>query len=103
MNKPELIATPKDQYPRVKIATWTGSGLGISLTVVQKPIVAIVSCDGAVEWEGSFDGVTWYTIRDTDSRAIRHVKPGVYEIPVAVGHLRPVVTGTATVSTFIPG
>jgi hypothetical protein len=105
MNTPSKTNTPRDSYPKGVVVSWTGGGecAGSNLTFVHRPTVLIDSIEGAVSFESSLDGAIWRDVRDLDGLQVRLTKPGVYELPVSVGWLKPVMHGEATISVFIPG
>lgn len=103
MNK--HITKVRGPYEPVKgdIITWEGSGTpaGVALGGMHSPSVQVISLTDPVTFEGSFDGEAWSQIRDKDGDLVRVTKPGLYRLPVAVLHLRPVTAGEAVITTFV--
>ena len=92
-------------YDPVKgdLIEWSGPGpfQGVALKGMHSPSAQVVSLTDAVTFEGSFDGDRWDAIRDKDGDLVRVTKPGLYRLPVAVLHLRPVTAGEAVITTFV--
>lgn len=103
MNKPLRQRTPTGDFPKGEHITWTGNGPhdGVNLGYIQSPSVLVSHLTSAVTFEGSFDGENWDVIRDKDNEIVRFTKTGVYRLPVAVVHVRPVSADGITVRLFI--
>lgn len=57
---------------------------------------------GNVAWEGSNDGVNFYTLRDPFNNLLNLVAPGIHEILEVVVYARPRVTaGDGTTSVIV--
>ena len=104
MNKPQRIRTPQGDFPKGEHIVWIGNGQhdGVNLGYLQSPSVQ-VDCapTAAITFEGSFDGENWSVIRDKEGEVVRIIKDGMYRLPVAVVHVRPVSQAAIVVRLFI--
>jgi len=100
--KPKVEKTHPHQFPAGSIVTWAKDSKAHALTRFHAPTVQVSGdTKEPVTFLGSFDGITFESVRDTDGDELRVTRPGIYKIPVELAWLHPVIRGDATVKIFI--
>ena len=100
--KPLSEKTHEHQFPPGAVLSWKAGDAPAMLMRFHAPSIQVVGeAQPPIEFLGSFDGKTYELIRDIDGDPYRATKAGVFQLPVAVAWLQPVIKSSAIVKTFI--